>query len=441
LISGPPIDMFWRQRKRLRVFVTNSLWIAPVFSMLGALVCARLTRNLNDVLSYQFLDFGIQGARAAIGIVAGSMLTFVVFFFSVLLLTVQIAGANLSPRIIMRPFQSRVLKAALSLFVFNFIYSLAVMGRLEERVPQLQVFLTLLLSVASTCMFLFVVEYLGKELRPAAVMTRVAREGLETIRSVYPLHWIGSSRQPAAAIPTNWDYKSVDHTGQAGVIVAFDSPGLIALAAAHRCLIELVPQVGDFVAKGALLFRVYGADESFDSRKARGAIEIGRERTMEQDPVFPFRVIVDIAEKALSPAINDPTTGVLAVDHIQSLLQEIGKRDLSTGVLCDQQGAQRLIHRTPNWDDFVFVAIAEIRQYGATSVQIVRRLRGMLEHLIRALPSDRAGLLEEQLELLHITVQRAFPELGDREHAEVADLQGLGGAVRQPSASGNRNSA
>jgi uncharacterized membrane protein len=436
--------MFWRQRKRLRVFFTSSLWIAPVFSMLAALGCARLTRNLNEGLSYQFLEFGMQGARAAVGIVAGSMLTFVVFFFSVLLLTIQVAGANLSPRIIVRPFRSKVLKAALSLFVFNFIYSLAVMGRLEDRVPQLQVFLTLLLSVASTCMFLYVVEYLGKELRPAAVMTRVAEEGLQTIRSVYPLRWTGSARQPAATVPSTWDYKSVDHTGQAGVIVAFDSGGLLALAAAHRCLIELVPQVGDFVPKGALLFRVYGATDSFDSRKARGAIEIGRERTMEQDPVFPFRVIVDIAEKALSPAINDPTTGVLAVDHVQSLLQEIGKRDLSTGVLCDKQGVPRLIHRTPNWDDFVFVAVAEIRQYGATSVQIVRRLRGMLEHLVSALPSDRAGLLREELELLHITVQRAFPELRDRAHAEVADLQGLGGAVRPPTASvdsGNRSVA
>ncbi len=133
--------------------------------MLAALICAPITRHLNSTFRFRFLDFGMQGARAAVGMITASMLTFVVFFFSVLLVTVQIASGNLSPRIIARPFQSTVLKAALGLFVFTFIYGVAVLGRLEDQVLQLPVFLSVLLSVASIGTFLFVVEFVGKELR------------------------------------------------------------------------------------------------------------------------------------------------------------------------------------------------------------------------------------------------------------------------------------
>jgi uncharacterized membrane protein len=155
------------------------------------------------------------------------------------------------------------------------------------------------------------------------------------------------------------------------------------------------------------------------------------ERTLEQDPAFAFRVIVDIADKALSPAINDPTTGVLAIDQIQFLLQEVGKRDLTAGTVSDVNGNVRLVYRIPDWEDFVLLGVAEIRHYGAGSMQIMRRLRAMLEDLIKFLPADRAPLLQEQLELLHATVKREFDDPRDREQAEIPDSQGLGGRLVQ----------
>jgi uncharacterized membrane protein len=178
------------------------------------------------------------------------------------------------------------------------------------------------------------------------------------------------------------------------------------------------------------LFRIYGG-APIPGNQLRRAIQLGPERTLEQDPAFAFRIIVDIAEKALSPAINDPTTGVLAIDQIQLLLHEVGKQDLSTGVVRDDDGQIRLVYRTPNWQDFVLLAVAEIRQYGAGSVQIMRRLRGMLEELMSVLPPERAYLLQEQLELLHNTVENGFFDPRDRAQAEIADSQGLGGTLGQ----------
>lgn len=151
---------------------------------------------------------------------------------------------------------------------------------------------------------------------------------------------------------------------------------------------------------------------------------------MEQDPGFAFRIIVDIASKALSPAINDPTTAVLALDQIQHLLREVGLRRLDTGLVHDSKGQLRLVYRTPDWEDFVGLAVTEIRQFGVNSTQVARRLRAMLEDLIPLLPPHRAKVLRQELDLLKSTIDLAFTLPQDRKRADLPDLQGLGGHRR-----------
>jgi uncharacterized membrane protein len=236
------------------------------------------------------------------------------------------------------------------------------------------------------------------------------------------------TRQPSAELPKESVCQAVRHEGSPGVVVAFDVERLFSLAVKNQCTIELVPQVGDYVSAGGPLFRIRGGGRLIHARELSHAITLGRERTMEQDPAFAFRIIVDIADKALSPAINDPTTGVLAIDQIQCLLQEVGERDLSTGTVTDDRGQVRLVYRTPNWQDFVLLAVSEIRQYGANSVQIMRRLRAMLENLVAVLPPARAPFLQQQLDLLQVAVEKAFVDPRDRRNATHADSQGLGGA-------------
>src|SRR6185503_2632756 len=115
----------------------------------------------------------------------------------------------------------------------------------------------------------------------------------------------------------------------------------------------------------------------------------GIERTLEQDPTFAFRIILDIALKALSPAINDPTTAVLAIDQLQRLLRTVGRRELRGENIYDDEGQLRVILPTPNWEDFVDLSFTEIRQYGGSSIQVVRRLRATIETLIAGLPESR----------------------------------------------------
>jgi uncharacterized membrane protein len=212
-----------------------------------------------------------------------------------------------------------------------------------------------------------------------------------------------------------------------GVVLAFDIQGLASLAERTDCVIEMVPQVGDFVAADDPLFRIFGHGASPPLPALYESVALGHERTMEQDPGFAFRIMVDIASKGLSPAINDPTTAVLAIDQIHHLLRTVGNRHLADGRVRGAAGRLRLVYRTPGWDDFVHLAVTEIRHFGGASIQVARRMRAMLESLIDSLPLERVALLRRELALLHRASERFFSEPEDRALADISDFQGVGG--------------
>jgi uncharacterized membrane protein len=228
-------------------------------------------------------------------------------------------------------------------------------------------------------------------------------------------------REPAARV--------VLHEGVSGVVLAVDLAGLVRLARKADGVIEFVPGVGDFLGVDEPLFRLYGGAATIDDRRLRGKVALGSERTMEQDPTFALRILVDIAIKALSAAINDPTTAVMAIDQLQRLLRLVGLRLLRNEELRDATGELRLVYVTPNWEDFVRLTCTEIRHCGAGSIQIVRRVRSMLENLLQTLPPHRHAELRLQLELLDRTVERDYDFEEDRALARIADAQGLGGAL------------
>jgi uncharacterized membrane protein len=277
-------------------------------------------------------------------------------------------------------------------------------------------------------MFLFLVDYSLRALRPVSVIGRVAADGFRVVEDVYPHRLdeeLDRRRSTLGSLPGSPD-RTVHHAGESAVLTAADLRWLSAAGVAARGLIELVPRVGEFVAVGEPLFHLRGGATGLDDRSLRSALAFGRERTLEQDPMFAFRILVDIAAKALSPAINDPTTAVLAIDQIHRLLRTIGKRHLDTEAMLDESGTFGVAFHTPDWEDYVILAVSEIRQYGGSSFQVVRRLRAMLENLIASLPPLRLPPLEVQMRMLERAVQRDFPDAEDRESAGAADPQGLG---------------
>jgi len=258
----------------------------------------------------------------------------------------------------------------------------------NETVHQFYTFVAASLGLGSVVVFIYLIDYAARFLRPVSIVRRVGDSGIEVIRRLYPDLTTG----PRAVVPPPgraFPCRTINHAGHSGIVLAVDLAGLVAKARHAGGMIEFVPQVGDFVAVDEPLFRVYGGAGVIDESELRGGVALGAERTIEQDPTFAFRILVDIALKALSAAINDPTTAVIAIDQLHRLLRLVGLRHVSREQICDASGEPRLIFKTPNWEDFVHLTCTEIRHYGASSVQIMRRLRSMLENLVQTLPPHR----------------------------------------------------
>jgi uncharacterized membrane protein len=201
------------------------------------------------------------------------------------------------------------------------------------------------------------------------------------------------------------------------VILAISRGGLVTMAERADCVLLLPRAVGDYVASGAVIVEVVGARERVYPRVLKHLIALGAERTFEQDPALALRILVDIAAKALSPAINDPTTAVHVVDRIEDLLMLLAQRDLAAGELRDRTGRLRVVLPSPTWEEFLLLAVTEIRQYGHNSIQVVRRLRAMLLDLTSAVPAEYLASVDEELRKLDQTIARSFEDEADREVA------------------------
>jgi uncharacterized membrane protein len=414
---------------RLSGFRLSSIWVLPVLSMALAVVLTPILRAIDQATGWKVLGFGPNGSRALLAMLAASMLSFLVFLFSALLIAVQIASAQLTPRVIATTFlQDRPVKATIGLIVLTFTLSIGVLGRSEQAVLQLSTVVCILLSLVTIAMFLYMIDYSLKALRPVSVIGRVATSGRKVIHDVYP-DALDAKRDVRRSVLTTRPPapdRTLYHAETSAVLRAADFRWLSDTAQAVQGLIELVPRVGTFIAVDEPLFHLYGGAVDLDPGSLRSALAFGQERTLEQDPMFAFRILVDIAAKALSPAINDPTTAVLAIDQIHRLLRVVGKRHLDAHAMLDESGRFGVAFRTPDWEDYVTLSVSEIRQYGATSVQVVRRLRAMLENLRTSLPPDRWPPLELQLQVLDRAVARAFLDPEDQAIAGVADFEGVG---------------
>lgn len=425
--------MTWLQRYRLAYYVHNSLWIAPLLGALAAVASGRLLHLVEQELGWtSTLD--ADTARTVLTTLASSMFTFIVFVSSALLVAVQLASGQLTPRIIAFVFKDPVTKCSLTFFVFSFTFALAALIGIKTEVPMISARVAACSSLASLGLFLYMIDHAGKGLRPSGALWGIGKFGRQVVENVYPRPSATSAKRAERPPSACGEPSSTVASPKDGVLLAFDTRGLVALARRADCLVELVPQVGDFLALGDPLFRIFGGTAAPCAAALCQSVAVGQERTLQQDPTFAFRIIVDIASKGLSPAINDPTTAVLAIDQIHHLLRNVGTRQLDDGQVPDVDGKIRLIYRTPDWDDFVYLAVTEIRQFGGASIQVARRLRAMLENLIQVLPEDRSSILRLELSLLQRSAERFFVEPEDRALADVSDFQGVGGKYGEPSA-------
>ncbi len=422
--------MTWKQRNKVRSYLRSSLWIVPVLAGLAERMFRAIVEVVEARTHWTWFDLGIDGAKALSNTVITLSLSFVVFTFGSLLVAIQVASGQYTPRIIATTLlRDNVIRYTVALFVFTLLFAVRAINRLENSVPQLFVCIIGTLGLICLAAFLFLIDYAARLLRPVSLVKRIGDEGLRVIEAVYPEKFTSAPTATTQLQEAGAVERTILHRGTSAIILAVDVPRLIAEAKSEGGVIEFAPQVGDFVGAGEPLFLLRGAAKSIDDDLLRSCVIFGSERTLEQDPLFGIRILVDIAIKALSAAINDPTTAVLAIDQLHGLLRSAGRRNLRTDFILGPNGALRVIFRTPDWDAFVHLAFVEIRFYGASNIQIARRLRAMIINLANTLPADRHAALRLELHLLDQMLEKLYVLPEDLALARIPDSQGLGGST------------
>jgi uncharacterized membrane protein len=435
--------MDWRTRFRARQYLKNSLWLAPLVAGVGGILLAELVYALDMQSDLAILQYSPETATAVVSATIAAVVSLTGFVITVTVLGVQQATGLFSPRYMRLWYRDGRLKLVLSELVGTLMFSIAVIRRIQpDAVPDISVSIAGLgLSIGLLLFLLYFGQFLHR-MRPVAVVALLAREGRRAFEA-----WGAEAIRPDVALTARgWVPASspalVVRATSAGAIQAVDVDGLTVFAREHGCLLVFRRSVGDFVPMGARILEVHGATVPADaSTSLAGMVALGAERTIEQDPAFALRVMMDIAIRALSPAINDPTTAVQVIDYLEEALRAVGATPPPEGATPPDRLASGVVMPVRAWADYVSLSVTEIRTCGATSIQVVRRLRTMLEELDElVLPENRAAVADE-LRRLDATVDAAHGGTVDHDLASAGDHQGIGGPAHARSGPGDGGQA
>lgn len=412
-------------------------WLIPLLYVGITAICGlTLPRLEQEYLAAYNHGMSVASAQATLSAIASGMMALTGIVFALAFVMVQFSAIAYSPRLVAWFGRDPILFHALGLFTSTFFYAIATLAWIDREgdgmVPLFSTLLVTVLLILSMVVFAKLVQRLS-DIQITNVLHVVGRQGREVIRAMFPrLDTVGDaapeSWQTAAKLARQRPVtQTLRHSGEPWTVAHFHINALVRQAQAADAAIVMECAVGDTLVEDTLLLRVYGGKTLLEEASLRRAIQTARERTFDQDPKYPLRLLVDIAIKALSPAINDPTTAVQAIDQIEDLLRRLGRRVLDAGCVKDDQGMVRLIFPTPGWEDYLTLAFDEIRQYGASSVQIMRRLRSALTGLADSVTeADRKAAVDRYLQHLNLTVEHSLLDAEDQIMALQEDRQGLG---------------
>ena len=423
--------MTWSLAFRLRRYLRESLWVIPLLG--GALgwtlgFASTDLDSLSDVSTRW--EYSASTAEAVLAAVVAASVGLVGFVVTVSVLIVQMSTNTFSARYMRIFYRDRAFKAVLAVLIGTFTFSYTLMRDVEENdVPDLGVTLAGAFLGLGILLFVVFLDRAIHRLRPVAVAALVARAGRRALSEV-----LAEAARPdaPAVVPAPYsppgDPVRVVRMTHGGAIQAIDFRGLGKWAHENECLVVLRHPIGDFVSAGAVLIELYGRDPGPEAEeRLRSLVALGVERTIEQDPAFAVRIMVDIAIRALSPAVNDPTTAVQVLDHLEDLLRMVGQTDLSDeGAPLEKMDAG-LVVPVRRWGDYLTLSVTEIREYGHGSIQVVRRLRAMLDELSESVLPERREAVLHELERLDDAVAARWGATVDVDLAGRSDRQGIGG--------------
>ncbi|MFC0005595.1 DUF2254 domain-containing protein [Micromonospora siamensis] len=388
-----------RTRRSRLASLRAAFWLVPAAFSAGAVLLAiglsllelRLALPFNDIL-----PSGPAGARSLLSSIITAMISFTALVFSITVVALQLASSQYSPRVLRTFLEDRVTQATLGTFVATFLFAMVVLATLPDRstvrLPELSLAVAMALVLASSGLFIYYLHHITTTMRVSHIIAAIGAQTRGTIGEQYPDDQI--ERTSVSLSPPNQTVCA----DVPGLVDDIDLHLLAALARRHGSAMAVLPAPGDFVAAGQPLVTVHPLDNETNTpvaaQEAARVVSISIERTPGQDVGFGFRQLADIAERALSPGINDTTTAVRAAQEMHDLLRRLAARPFHPWVVRDDDGAVRARAERQSFDHFLAIAVDELRRAGRDDPRITRLLDATLADLRTvALPEHLPDIL------------------------------------------------
>ncbi|WP_119459355.1 DUF2254 domain-containing protein [Rhodospirillaceae bacterium SYSU D60014] len=383
----------------LRFNAINSFWFVPGLMLAGAIVLSVVTLeldrafvNLRQEGRVWLFPIGAEGARLILSTIAGSMITVTSLVFSMTLVTLTMASAQLGPRLLRTFMEDSVNQVVLGIFCATFIYALLILRTVYGTsdgafVPAISVITAMTLSVASVALLIYFIHHIATSIQADSVIAHVARQLDKTIDTLFPEQradpkWATAADE--ACLPAGFEEaaKRIPVEGT-GYVETVDYDGIFHLAAAHDLIVRLECRPGHFLIDAGVAASAWPGDHVNEAvaTKIRAAIVLGPTRTAAQDPEFAAKALVEVALRALSPGINDEFTAIACIDRLGGSLARVMRRDAPPAARMDDSGKLRLLTDPITVEGLFDSAFNQIRQaardHVAITIRLIETLTGM----------------------------------------------------------------
>ncbi|KAA1251639.1 DUF2254 domain-containing protein [Mycobacterium simiae] len=419
----------------------TQLWPLPMTGVMSALAAgfvlphadSALANTMPAAVSDLFFGGGAAEAREVLATIAGSAITVTSLTFSLTVVTLQLASGQYSPRLLRTFARDRFVQGTLALFLATFVYALTILRTVREGtagnglfVPKLSVTMAYLLALSAVVFLVFFLAHLARGIRVETLISTVHSDASQTANEVFA----GRDNKPAAFVPAVPAWARELCAGSTGFVNNIDSDSLLSAAEHADAVIMVFRTPGEWLVAGtpiASAWPLQGAArldrdvlKSLGDR-VRAAVRTSDERTTVEDVAFGLQQLTDVAVRALSPSLNDPTTAIHTLGHSAALLCELVQRRLGPKVVTDDQGVMRVVVRRPDLVELLDLAVSQPRRYGASDPSLLSRLFELLQEVAWSAtdPEHKTAISDQLARLRHTVSQQRFD---DSEYAHLARL-------------------
>jgi uncharacterized membrane protein len=399
------------QLEHARDLARSAFWLIPAICVVAAVGLGigllKVDQHLGATRAVFLFPGPPSGARTFLSSIIQAMITFTGLVFSITIVVLQLTSSQFSPRVLRTFVRDRTIQLSLGIFLATFVYAIVILRGVRGSathgpvVPRAAITVSFALVILSVGMFIRYVTHIANMIRAASIIESLGRESRACLKRHLDSERSGAAQGPVTLGAAAGEVRAIEP----GVIVAIDASRLVNLARGVDVQLVMAQRIGEYVPAGATVARLYGPGRLGDEAVLRH-ITFGGEQTMEQDLAFGFRQLVDIAQRALSPGINDPTTAVQAIDVLHDLLRRLAPRHLSPTCCFDADGVMRVAIPELSFEGYLGLAVGQIWHFGADSVQVPQRLTQMLTDLRDVASTSNLNLIGDWLDTVGPAGQR-----------------------------------